>query len=193
VRGLKELVRSTADPVARGLVLLGVSANVITIGAFLLNAAVGVLLAMGFLQLGGLLYLLFGCLDFLDGAVARLAGTAGPFGAFLDSVLDRLSEAVVFIGLMYWYADQRNAGLVTLIGLALAGSFMVSYARARAEGLGYDCEVGWLPRPERVVLLAAGLLLAPLHEAVLPAAIALLAVATAITTVQRITHVARKM
>lgn len=193
MRGLKGLVRSIADPLARGLVALGVSANAITVGAFLLNGVVGVLLAMGFLPLGGLLYLLFGCLDFLDGAVARLAGTAGAFGAFLDSVLDRASEAVVLVGLVYWYASLPDARLAALSGLALTGSFLVSYARARAEGLGFECEVGWLQRPERVVLLGGGLLLAPLHHAALPAAIAILALATTITTIQRIANVAKKM
>jgi CDP-diacylglycerol--glycerol-3-phosphate 3-phosphatidyltransferase len=127
----------------------------------------------------------------MDGAVARLSGTTGPFGAFFDSVLDRVAEAVVFVGLIYWYASEGQPLMASLSGAALTGSFMVSYARARAEGLGYDCEVGWLQRPERIILLGTGLILAPLWEWLLPAVIGLLTLATAITTIQRILHVAR--
>ena len=94
--------------------------------------------------------------------MARAAGTAGAFGAFLDSVLDRYSEAVVFVGLIVWYSREGDTLAVTVSALAMAGSFMVSYCRARAEGLGLDCEVGLLQRPERIVVLGIGLMLAEL-------------------------------
>jgi len=187
---LKRFVRAAADPLVRALVALGVSAAALTVGGFVLNALAGALVARGALQFGGLLYLLFSSLDFLDGAVARRSGTAGPFGAFLDSVLDRASEAAVLVGLVYWYAGRQQPLLAAAAGTALAGSFLVSYARARAEGLGYECEVGWLQRTERILLLGAGLLLSPFHPLILPVVLGLLTVATAATTLQRIRHVA---
>jgi phosphatidylinositol phosphate synthase len=190
MRALKALVRALADPLARGLVALHVSANALTFGGFLLNCVAGVLAGMGLLPLAGLLYLLFCSLDFLDGAVARLSGSAGPFGAFFDSLLDRASEAAVLVGLSYWYAANQQPLLAAACGAALSGSFLVSYARARAEGLGLDCEVGWLQRPERIVLTGAGLLLSPFHPLILPAVLGLLTLVTAITTYQRVRHVA---
>ena len=174
----------------RRLVALGISANVLTLGGFFLNATAGLLVALGALPLAGLLYLLSSSLDFLDGAVARLSGTSGPFGAFFDSVLDRASEASVLVGLVYWYAVQQQPSLAAVSGGVLTGSFLVSYARARAEGLGYDCEVGWLQRTERIIVLGTGLLLSGLHPLIVPCVLVLLALATAATTLQRIRHVA---
>lgn len=184
-------MRAVVQPLAQALIALGISANALTFLGFVLNAGVGLLAARGSLVLAGVLYLLFSCLDFLDGAVARLSGSAGPFGAFFDSLLDRASEAVVLIGLVYWFSDQQRPLLAATTGLALAGSFLVSYARARAEGLGYDCEVGWLQRPERIVALGLGLVLSPLHELLLPVVVAMVAVVTAVTTIQRLLHVHR--
>lgn len=189
--GLKRSVRVLAEPIARTLVALGVSANAITVTGFLLSLFVGALVAAGVLAWGGLFYLLFSCLDFLDGAVARLSGQGSAFGAFLDSLLDRASEAALLTGIVYWYAAGQQPALAALAAAALVGSFLVSYARARAEGLGYECEVGWLQRPERIVLLGLGLLASPLHWLVLPAVLGLLAVATGITTIQRTVLVAR--
>jgi CDP-diacylglycerol--glycerol-3-phosphate 3-phosphatidyltransferase len=191
VRKLKTLVRSAADPLAAGLVALGVSANALTVTGFLLNLISGAVAAAGALTLAGILYLLFNCLDFLDGAVARRSGTVGPFGAFLDSVLDRASEAAILVGLVYLYASQQQAVLAVLAGAALTGSFLVSYARARAEGLGLDCEVGWVQRPERIVLLGLGLIFSWLNPWVMPLVLGFLTLATAVTTVQRVAHVAR--
>src|SRR5262245_35977846 len=105
---LKAVVRVLADPLARGLVALHVSANALTFVGFLLNCAAGAVAALGWLPLAGLLYLLFSCLDFLDGAVARLSGSAGAFGAFFDSLLDRASEAALLVGLSYWYAANQQ-------------------------------------------------------------------------------------
>jgi CDP-diacylglycerol--glycerol-3-phosphate 3-phosphatidyltransferase len=186
---LKLLARSTADPLARGLVRAGISANALTFLGFLFNGLAGVLASAGLHPWAGLLYLLVGCVDFLDGAVARLSGSAGRFGAFFDSLLDRASEAAVLVGIVYWYAARQQPLLAALAVLALVGSFLVSYARARAEGLGYECGVGWLQRPERVVLLGVGLIASGLHEGVLTVVLAVLTLATAATTVQRISHV----
>jgi CDP-diacylglycerol--glycerol-3-phosphate 3-phosphatidyltransferase len=108
------------------------------------------------------------------------------FGAFLDSTLDRYSELIVFGGLLLHFQASGLLMESALVFAAAAGSVMVSYARARAEALGFDCEVGWLPRPERILLLAAGLLLG--YPAV---ALWVLAVLTNVTAVQRIIHVWR--
>jgi CDP-diacylglycerol---glycerol-3-phosphate 3-phosphatidyltransferase len=191
LRDVKQRIRSAAEAPARALVALGVTANALTLAGLLLNGVAGLFVALGALQLGGLLYLVFSSLDFLDGAVARQSGTSGPFGAFFDSVLDRVAEAVIFIGLIYFYAAEGRPVLAALTGCALTGSFMVSYARARAEGLSFACEVGWLQRPERIILLGIGLILAPLWEWLLPVVIGLLTAATGVTTLQRILHVAR--
>ena len=190
MRRLKLLVRQGAEPLVRSLVALGISANALTLIGFLTTVVAAWIIATGQFQLGGVVFLAVSCVDFLDGAVARLSGSAGPFGAFLDSLLDRASEGVILVGLVYWFAAQQEPLLSALAGVALTGSFLVSYARARAEGLGYDCEVGWLQRPERIVLLGFGLALSPIHPIILPSTLLILAVVTALTTVQRVRHVA---
>jgi CDP-diacylglycerol--glycerol-3-phosphate 3-phosphatidyltransferase len=195
VEQLKRLARQLGLPLARALVARGVSANALTVLGFLLNVGVAVLLAHGWLLLGGALLLLVNALDFLDGTVARLSGTAGPLGAFLDSVLDRYSEAVVYVGLAFWFGAQGQPLLAVLAMAALVGSFMVSYTRARAEGLGYHGEVGWAPRPERIVALGGGLVLQALLPAlpVLPAVLALITLLTNWTAYQRARHVAEQV
>jgi CDP-diacylglycerol--glycerol-3-phosphate 3-phosphatidyltransferase len=163
----------------------GVTANSLTIAGAILNAGVAATIAAGWFPASGLLLLAANSLDMLDGAVARTSGQASPFGAFLDSTLDRYAEIVVFVGLVAWYASQGNWHGEVLTVLALAGSLMVSYTRARAEGLGLHGEVGLLPRPARLVALAAGLVLeAALHGA-LEVIVAILALLTNLTALQR--------
>src|SRR3954453_15883854 len=192
MRSFKGSFRLAVQPLASSLARAGVQANWLTYLGFILNAVVAGILGEGWFAVGGILFLIVNALDFLDGAVARAAGTAGAYGAFLDSVLDRYSEAVVFVGLIVWYARGDDMVAVTVSALALAGSFMVSYCRARAEGLGLNCEVGLLQRPERIVVLGIGLMLAELvHPMVLVAVLVALAVLTNFTTGQRIRHVGR--
>jgi CDP-diacylglycerol--glycerol-3-phosphate 3-phosphatidyltransferase len=192
MRSVKLGFRGAVQPLALALARAGVQANWLTYLGFILNVGVAVLVAQGWLGVGGLVFLIVNALDFLDGAVARAAGTAGAFGAFLDSVLDRYSEAVVFIGLIVWYSRADDPFAVAVTALALAGSFMVSYCRARAEGLGLDCEVGLLQRPERIVVLGLGLMLAEYtHPLVLVAVLIVLALLTNVTAAQRMRHVAR--
>src|SRR3954451_9742711 len=159
MRSVKLGFREAVQPLAASLARAGVQANWLTYLGFILNAVVAVILVQGWFAVGGVLFLIVNALDFLDGAVARAAGTAGAYGAFLDSVLDRYSEAVVFVGLIVWYSRADDTLAVIVSALALAGSFMVSYCPARAEGLGLDCEVGMLQRPERIVVLGIGLML----------------------------------
>ena len=188
MRSVKFGVRGAIQPLAVALARAGVQANWLTYAGFILNLGVALLIAQGWLMLAGVLFLLCNALDFLDGAVARAAGTAGRYGAFLDSVLDRYSEAVVFVGLLVWFARVDDLPALAATALALVGSFMVSYCRARAEGLGLDCEVGLLQRPERVVVLGVGLIVA--DYALFPVLI-VLAGLTNMTAAQRMRHVGK--
>ena len=192
MRSVKVGFRGAVQPLALALARAGVQANWLTYLGFALNVVVAVLVARGWLAVGGAVFLIVNALDFLDGAVARAAGTAGAFGAFLDSVLDRYSEAVVFVGLIVWYSREDDTMAVIVTALALAGSFMVSYCRARAEGLGLDCEVGLLQRPERIVVLGIGLMLAEIAAPIaLVGVLFVLAIMTNVTAAQRMRHVAR--
>jgi phosphatidylinositol phosphate synthase len=192
MRSFKLGFREAVQPLAAALARAGIQANWLTYLGFLLNVVVAMILVDGWFAVGGVLFLIVNALDFLDGAVARAAGTAGAYGAFLDSVLDRYSEAVVFVGLIVWYARGDDLLAVAVAALALAGSFMVSYCRARAEGLGMDCEVGLLQRPERIVVLGIGLICADfLHPIVLIGVLVALALLTNFTAAQRMRHVAR--
>ena len=192
MRSVKVGFRGFVQPLAVALARAGIQANWLTYAGFLLNVVVAIVVAQGWLGIGGALFLIVNALDFLDGAVARAAGTAGAFGAFLDSVLDRYSEAVVFVGLIVFYSRQDDMLGVIASALALSGSFMVSYCRARAEGLGLDCEVGLLQRPERIVILGIGLMVTEYTlPIVLISVLVVLAVLTNVTTFQRMRHVGR--
>ena len=186
-RGLQARVRTAVVPVAGVLVRLGVTANSLTIAGVILNAVVGVVIAVGGFPASGLLLLAVNALDLLDGAVARASGRTTAFGAFLDSTLDRYAEAVVFLGLVAWFSSQGNLRGELLTVVALVGSLMASYTRARAEGLDLHGEVGLLPRPWRLVLLAAGLVLAAVPPLAwsLEAVVGLLALLTNLTAAQR--------
>jgi CDP-diacylglycerol---glycerol-3-phosphate 3-phosphatidyltransferase len=175
-------------PLVGLLVRAGISADVITIAGCVGSCLVGVVIGAGYLTWAGIAFLLVSAMDMFDGAVARATQTVRPFGAFLDSLLDRFAEAAVLAGLVYFYASQARPTEACLTTLALIGSFGVRYARARAEGLGLECNVGWFQRPERVVLLGAGLIL---HEWLLVPAIVGLAALTFVTVWQRLRHVAR--
>jgi CDP-diacylglycerol---glycerol-3-phosphate 3-phosphatidyltransferase len=185
---LRPKVADVLQPIGRGLIRLGISANAITLGGTLLMAIVGVLLANGQFLIGGVLVILSAPLDALDGTVARLAGMADKFGAFLDSTSDRYAEGFILIGLLIYGLTRREDWIVVLSFVAMWGSFAVSYTRARAEGLGYACKIGLLTRLERLLLISAMLL----TGWILPGLIALAAL-THVTAVQRILFVRRAM
>jgi CDP-diacylglycerol---glycerol-3-phosphate 3-phosphatidyltransferase len=147
----------------------------------------------GFYLLGAALFVIGSVLDILDGALARSRGTGSPFGAFLDSTVDRVGEGFMIsaIGLVFMRHDQMWA--LALAFAAVAGSFLVSYTRARAEALGLKGDVGFGSRAERVVVITTGLVLAPLHELILPIVIALLAATAWFTVVQRILFVRKQL
>ena len=142
---------------------LGFSPNGITILGFLIAVASAYLVGSGWLLAGGIVFLAGGALDLMDGALARLTGRVSPFGALLDSVFDRLSEAALFVGLAVYalradMTDNYRVFFITVLLLALIFSQGVSYLRARGEGLGVFTRAGIMTRPERVILLSVGLL-----------------------------------
>lgn len=181
---MQEWGRTQARRVAAWIRWTGLTPNALTIIGLLLNVIVAAVLARGFLLLGGLLVLGAGLFDLLDGAMARITDKVTPFGSFLDSTLDRYSEVILYGGLLLFMLSTPDAKVgAVLIHLTICGSILVSYARARAEALGYKLQVGLLARPERIIILAAGLILGhPIW------ALWLLAIFTNVTAIQRIYH-----
>jgi len=172
------------DPLAAGLARLRLHPNTVTILGCLLNLVAGLVAASGRIRLAGIAMWLASSTDALDGTLARVTARQSQFGAFLDSTLDRLSEGAVLFGLTVWMSRAGMTEGVLLAFAALLGSVMVSYTRARAEGVGYDCKVGLFTRPVRVVVLGVGMLTGWLEPV-----LGLLAVFTWVTVVQRIFHV----
>lgn len=138
---------------------MGVTPNMLTLAGVLGNVAAGVLAASGEFLAAGLVMLAFSALDFLDGALARATGQATPFGSVFDAVLDRVSEAAVLFGLLWWFSDRGDRTEELLIFVAVVGSILVSYVRARAEVIGLKMREGVFTRTERVVLLGGGLII----------------------------------
>ncbi len=174
------------NPVAGFLARRDVHANTLTVVGFLLQAGVGTVFALGRVRWGGLALLIVAPFDALDGAVARANGREGPFGAFLDSTLDRLSDAALIVGLTGHYLQQGALLEVGLLLVALVSALMVSYTRARAESLGFPCKVGLLTRMERVFLIGALTVLGLVRPLVW-----ILAALSLLTFVQRVVHVYR--
>jgi CDP-diacylglycerol---glycerol-3-phosphate 3-phosphatidyltransferase len=190
---LKRSVRELAAPVGDGLARIGITANAVTLFGLVLAAGCGVLLGRGRWLSGFLCLLASGLCDLIDGAVARArGGTGSPLGAALDSAVDRYGEAMILTGVLVDAVHRRQPGegFLWLWSLALTAAFLTSYVRARAEGLGFRCEVGLLERPERLTLLGLLCLVGPRGAGWILGA---LAVGGHITVVQRILHVRREM
>jgi CDP-diacylglycerol--glycerol-3-phosphate 3-phosphatidyltransferase len=205
----KRVAHQLLDPVVRGMLAIGLQADHLTVLGFVLSLGAGFAFAIGRFQFAATIALFAGLCDILDGQLARLGGRVTRFGAFFDSTLDRIAEAALYVGIAWYYMAQlvdmtvnpsrviANAehnlypltfALTALNAmLALVGSFMVSYTRARAEGLGLECKVGWFERPERlVVLIVAGFFgLGP----VIPGMLIVLVVFSFATAIQRMAHV----
>jgi CDP-diacylglycerol--glycerol-3-phosphate 3-phosphatidyltransferase len=166
---------------------IGLTANMATLVGLILNGIVAVIIAFGFPVLGGVLLLFASAFDMVDGAIARATNSVSKFGGFFDSTLDRYSEIVVYVGLLIWLNQTGDDHLgAVLVLVAATGALMISYARARAEAIGYGASVGLVARPERVVLLALCLIIdQPMW------ALWILAIATHITAAWRIIHVWR--
>ena len=182
----KQAFRAGVAPVGRILVDLGVTPNQITYAGLILSLASGIFIYRSSLGLGLLFFVLGGCCDFLDGAVARAGRTMSRLGSFLDSTLDRYAEMFVYVGLMghFMRSDAQGAALGAV--LAMSGSFLVSYARAKAESLGYECTRGLAQRPERLILIGIGLLVG---GSVLPLIVWIVALLSHFTALQRLVAV----
>jgi CDP-diacylglycerol--glycerol-3-phosphate 3-phosphatidyltransferase len=181
-----------AELPARLLARTPVTPNILTWFGFLLAVGGAVLIAVGQLLAAGLVVLVAAFFDILDGALARLTDRATPFGAVLDSTLDRLSEAVLLIGVLVLYAGGGDVYPVLLVAATLVFSLLVSYIRARAETLGLDCQVGLFTRGERVILLVLGLCLSPVTGWALPVALLVILVFSFVTVIQRLVFVWQK-
>ena len=157
---LRKIAKIILDPLADGLVRLGLTANAVTLIGCLGTVAVSIfLIARGSFFWGGILMAASSAVDALDGTLARRSVGPTAFGSFLDSVLDRVSESAVLLALAWWYLAQGQPTYVLLAYLAVVGSFLVSYTRAKAEALGIECKVGLFTRVERCILMVAGLVL----------------------------------
>ena len=190
----REMISSYVErPVAGALAKMGVSPNMVTF-AGLVGAGISAwLISEGMLWVGGIVMLFAGVLDLFDGALARSTGQDSPFGALLDSVVDRVSEIVVLLGLLLYYAQADSLPGIVLVYLAVGGSVMVSYLRARSEGLGIDCKVGVMTRPERVAALGFGLIVGHWVPEVVLVVLGVIAALTILTTAQRLFHTGRSL
>jgi CDP-diacylglycerol--glycerol-3-phosphate 3-phosphatidyltransferase len=182
----KETFRQLIRPLARLLSAMRVRPDSITAAGWALSVGAATLFALGYTKTAGAVMLFAGLFDTLDGAVARESNQMSTFGAFLDSTLDRLSESAIFVGVIFFFAASGRPYEALLAGTAMTFSLMTSYTRARAEGLGLECQVGLLERAGRVVILSLFSL-----TGFLIFGVALVAVGALVTTTQRILHVRR--
>jgi CDP-diacylglycerol---glycerol-3-phosphate 3-phosphatidyltransferase len=184
---LRARFKGVLDPIARFLNKLGLKPNTVTILGLVGNAIGAYLLATGNIRIGGIIILIMGPVDALDGTMARLRGEATIFGGFVDSVTDRYSELVILFGLLVYYLQRQDWLACGLLYLAAAGSVLVSYVKARAEALGFDAKVGILTRVERYLVLAPALVLnIPI------VALWIIAILANFTALQRILHVRKQ-
>lgn len=193
----RRFVARFIDPVASTLLRLKATPDGITwfgCGATIIISVV--FLAQGNFLIGSILFGAFSLIDLLDGTMARMLGTSGAWGAFLDSTLDRISDSAVICALIYFYvtADAANSQLAVVAGIvSLVMSLMTSYARAKAESLDAKCTVGIAERAERNLIIWIALLISGLFVDVVPYALALLAIVSTITVVQRIIFVRKQL
>jgi CDP-diacylglycerol---glycerol-3-phosphate 3-phosphatidyltransferase len=181
----REFVSPAVAYVIGWLQAIGVSPNALTFTGFLLTVLSALVLAGGYFRWGAVVLLIASIFDLLDGSLARATAQSSTFGAFLDSTLDRYSESITFLALAFYYSGIAGSRTeLVLIFVILIGSLMVSYTRARAEALNVECKAGMLQRPERVLLLIAGLLIGWLQPVLW-----VMAILTNISAVQRIYEV----
>jgi CDP-diacylglycerol--glycerol-3-phosphate 3-phosphatidyltransferase len=192
---LKLAGRAALAPLINALAAAGVTPNSVTVAGLLIVAAATILIWQHYLLAGAVFLAIGAGLDAVDGGLARAQGGGTPFGGFLDSTLDRTGEAVVYVGIVAYWLDASTQPFVPvmLALLALSGSFLVSYSRARAEAAGFTASNGLAPRTERLVILVIGLAIAGLAYLIaLPLAMGLIAVLAWATVVQRIWSVRKQ-
>ncbi len=181
--------RFLSENPARLMAALRITPNGLTLIGLVFNIFTGWVLAVDFshhLLIGGVLVLFSGWFDMLDGALARMTNSVSRFGGMLDSVVDRFSEAALFGGLIYFYSNRGDTLEVVLIYSVIVGSILVSYTRAKAEGVGFKGEIGIFARPERLVLLTLGLFFSEITLTALVVALWILAVGSNLTAIQRL-------
>ena len=178
-------------PVAGLMNRIGLTPNLVTLIGLLIAAGGAWLVAVGDWRIAGIVVLFGGAFDMFDGALARMTDRASKFGALLDSVADRVAEALTLFGILAFYLISDDDVGAALAYVAIIGSLMVSYMRARSEGLGIDCKVGVMTRPERVAAVGFGLIAAHWFPVVLPIVLGTIGALTAITAVHRLIHTAR--
>ena len=185
---IKNILRGLFDPVVSLLSYTRISPMAVTLFGILLSFVGAPFVAFGWLPTGAVILIFSGICDIIDGALARNRERVSVFGAFIDSTGDRLTELAYFIALVFYYLGRSPVSRLAILFVlaALAGSLMTSYARARAEGLGMECRVGFLERPERVTLLVLGLILG---HVMLTVILLILAVLSIYTFIQRVLHV----
>lgn len=194
---LERGLRAAINPIMDWMVRARVHPNTLSTLGFLITCTSGYFFHTHHVRTAGALILVGGIFDMFDGTVARRTGLASPFGAFYDSSLDRLSEIIVYVGLLSLYndyrADANDVVMIYVVIAAMAGSLMISYTRARAEALGIDCSVGLMQRAERVILIGAAALFFGEQNsgAVLRVVLWGLAILTNLTVIQRILWVYR--
>jgi len=198
---LGKWVRRGFSPLLSVLLRLGITPNHITIIAFLINMGAAVLIVFNYYTAAASIIIVASLLDLVDGSLARRTGKTTPFGSFLDSTLDRLSEGVIFAAIAYRLAIDQEVTLrmrgvnVAMVVLALLGGVTVSYTRARAESLGVECKVGVASRFERIFLTCTGLYLVGtgLYLDAMPYMIYAILALTMFTVVQRVVHTYRQL
>jgi len=178
-------------PIVRLLTRTSITPNTLTWLGFFISAGAAALVITGHPFVAGFVVLVGGFFDLLDGALARYINKTTRFGTVLDSVLDRFSDAIVLIGILVLYTFGRSLGGIIITSAALILSLVVSYIRARAESVGLECKVGLFTRPERVIVLALGLILSQFAYALFTA-LMIIAVFSFITVVQRLHHVQKQ-
>jgi CDP-diacylglycerol--glycerol-3-phosphate 3-phosphatidyltransferase len=184
---MRLVFKGVLDPVGAFFNRLGIYPNTMTLLGLAGNIIGAILIALGQMTLGGIIVLVMGLIDTLDGTMARLRGMPSEFGAFVDSVTDRYSELVIFAGLLYYFLHKGDWLSVLAIYIAASGAVLVSYVRARAASLGMDTKVGFLSRFERYLVLAPSLIFnIPL------VGIWIIAIFANFTAIQRIVDVRRQ-
>ena len=197
-RDARGRLRARVVPLARAMARIGLTANMLTVLGFGIAIVAAFMAGLQWWLAAGLVSVFGAAFDLFDGAVARVTGSASKFGAFLDSTFDRWGEGLLYTGIAAGCMAAGDTATALLAVLTLNSAVMVTYTRARAEGLGLRGDVGIAPRPERVVILGAGLVLCGLAGGVraaipwLQIALGILLVLTTITVFQRIVHVRRQ-
>lgn len=189
-RYLKQTVLAILRPLARVFIRLGLSPDLLTLCGLLMNLVATAAFAMAELRWGAAIMLAAGLCDILDGQVAREGRRETKFGALLDSTTDRYSEIFIYFGIGAYFIRHNEWIASGVLFFALCGSLMVSYVRARAEGLGEECKVGFMQRPERIIALALGGLVG--HQG-LVFVLVVLAVTTNYTVLERLTYIRNKL